>query len=124
LIGSIRERLPEVARGPDATVVAVLDDDLFAQALRARYLFAFRGDGHVALVALKRLAPPAWQFWSRGRVLEARMRKMITKNIGVVAYGLPLSTDPTSVSRQHRHRRISISCASASMASACRRAAR
>ena len=97
LIGSIRERLPEVARGPDATVVAVLDDDLFAQALRARYLFAFRGDGHVALVTLKRLAPPAWQFWSRGRVLEARMRKMITKNIGVVAYGLPLSTDPTSV---------------------------
>jgi len=97
LIGSIRERLPEVARGPDATVVAVLDDDLFAHALSARYLLAFRGDGHVAVVALKRLAPPIWQFWSRDRVLNARMRKMITKNIGIVAYGLPLSDDPTSV---------------------------
>jgi YD repeat-containing protein len=97
LIGSIRERLPEVARGADATVVAVLDDDLFANALSARYLLAFRGDGHVAVVALKRLAPPAWRFWSRGRVLNARMRKMITKNIGIVAYGLPLSSDPTSV---------------------------
>jgi predicted Zn-dependent protease len=77
-------------------VIAVTSEDLY---VRSRpdwgWAFGLRDDGHLAVVSTARMeAAPGLV---GDRLEDTRLRKMVTKDIGVLFFGLDQSPDPTSV---------------------------
>ena len=79
---------------PDAVIIGLTDQDMFIEDLDWRYAYAFRSNnGLHAVISTAR--------FNAGRADEAkqmqRLRKMTTKNLGFLYYGLGSSQDPGSV---------------------------
>ena len=97
LIASLRRALPELAADPGVTVIAITEADMYIRAYPWRFAFNYRGGQGFAVVSSARMVP--WLYRLRGKeyLLQTRLRKMISKNIGLLVYELPLSNDPTSL---------------------------
>ena len=67
-------------------------DDLYTEGKNWRFAWAHRSDDGFAVVGTARLRLGADQ-----ALFEARMRKVLMKQIGVLYYKYPLSDDPSSV---------------------------
>lgn len=83
---------PAVMRDPEAVVIALIDQDIYIAGRDWRYAYGLRSPGTHALVSSARMtegASPATQ--------TQRLRKMVTKNLGLLYYGLDVSDDPRSV---------------------------
>jgi predicted Zn-dependent protease len=95
LIDVLRAAYPE-AGDPDHVVIGVTSDDLYIRSVPDwNWAFGFRDEGHLAVVSTARMGPALGPF---GHRLEpARLRKMVTKNIGVLYFELRQSDDPVSV---------------------------
>lgn len=70
---------------------------MYIRAYPWRFAFNYRGGQGFAVVSSARMVP--WLYRLRGKeyLLQTRLRKMISKNIGLLVYELPLSNDPTSL---------------------------
>ena len=97
LIASMRRNLPQVAADPSAVVIGIVEADMYIAELTWNFAFNYRSGGRIGVVATPRMTPYLHRFWRRDALFSARVRKMVTKNVGVLAYGLPLSNDPTSL---------------------------
>jgi predicted Zn-dependent protease len=97
LIASLRQALPEFAADPGAAVIAVTEADMYIRASAWRFAFNYRDAHGFAVVSSARMVP--WLYRLRGKedLLQTRLRKMVSKDIGLLVYGLPLSRDPTSL---------------------------
>ena len=61
-------------------------------------LLALRdAEDQVAVVSYARMNPVIFGNLPDDELLQSRLRKMVTKNVGIMCYGLPLSPDPRSV---------------------------
>lgn len=83
---------PAVSRDPAAVVIALTDQDIYIAARDWNYAYGLRSLGTHGLVSTARMADgasPATQ--------TQRLRKMVTKNLGILYYGLDVSDDPRSV---------------------------
>lgn len=91
----VRQAYPEVANDPNAVVIALTSNDMFISKKQWRFAFSYRENDRFAVVSSGRmhLGLSADQF----RVFESRLRKMVTKNIGVLYYHLPMSFHEKSV---------------------------
>jgi predicted Zn-dependent protease len=94
LTGLLPSLYPEAA-DPNSVVIAVLPADLYIRGYPDwQWAFSKRASGHLAVVSTARMK-------ARGpfgaSLAAARLRKMVTRNIGVLYFGLPLSDDPRSV---------------------------
>jgi predicted Zn-dependent protease len=94
LIGLLPSLYPEAA-DPNSVVIGVLPGDIYIRGVPEwRWAFSNRAAGHLAVVSTA-------QMNARGpfgaSVAASRLRKMVTRNIGVLYFGLPLSDDPRSV---------------------------
>jgi hypothetical protein len=94
----IAERLIEsiaaahaVAADPAAIVIGLTSDDMYIASEDWRYAYGLRAQNHLAIVSAARLD----DFLGRERM--RRLQKMVTKNIGILYFGLPVSDDPGSV---------------------------
>lgn len=92
LIRSIGER-HDIAVDPDAVVIALTNADIYIAGQDWTYAYGLRADGHLAIVSSARMNA----FFADDNLEKQRLRKMVTKNIGVLYYGLPVSDDPGSV---------------------------
>ncbi len=94
LIGLLPTIYPEAA-DPNSVVIGVLPTDMYIRGIPEwRWAFSNRAGGHLAVVSTSRMNATG----PFGASLEAaRLRKMVTRNIGVLYFGLPLSDDPQSV---------------------------
>ena len=54
-------------------------------------------DEHFAVVSTARMDDAAWGGASDGQRLELRLRKMVTKNLGILYFGLDQSSDRRGV---------------------------
>jgi predicted Zn-dependent protease len=74
---------------------------MYIQKLNWRFAFSYRQGGtatqRVAIVSFARMAPQFFGDVPDDGLMIQRLRKMVTKNIGVLCFGLPLSKDPKSV---------------------------
>lgn len=97
LIASLRQALPALSAEPGATVIAITEADMYIRAAEWRFAFSYRDGQGFAVVSSARMMP--WLYRLRGKeyLLHTRLRKMVSKNIGLLVYGLPLSRDPTSL---------------------------
>lgn len=79
------------AADPASVVIALVDRDMYIADSTWRYAYGLRDKGHLAVVSTARLDDGF-----PGKKME-RLQKMVTKNIGLLAFGLPQSDDPKSV---------------------------
>ena len=96
VIGLMKQVLPEEVKNQNAIVIGVTREDMYISSFDWRYAINYRVDGRFAVVSTARLRP--WGFFQKeNKALEAsRLQKMITKNVYVLCFDVPLSSDYTS----------------------------
>jgi predicted Zn-dependent protease len=98
LIASVQQRYAALLREPDARIIAITPDDMYIRSERWAFAFSLRdGSDHVAIVSFARMRPETFGNTPDETLLQSRLRKMVTKNIGIMCYGFPLSENPRSV---------------------------
>ena len=94
LIGLLPSIYPEAA-DPSNVVIGVLPTDMYVRGIPEwRWAFGNRAEGHLAVVSTARMHATGLFGAS---IAASRLRKMVTRDIGVLYFGLPLSDDPHSV---------------------------
>jgi hypothetical protein len=95
LINVIATGIPE-ASDPDRAVIGFVTDDIYIRGRPDwRWAFGLRDEAHLGVVSTARMGAAAPIL---GGILEsARLRKMATRYIGILYFGLPLSFDRDSV---------------------------
>jgi predicted Zn-dependent protease len=94
---NIRERFHEQLATGDRTVIAITGRDMYIRGMSWRFAMSYRMPPQIAVVSYFWMDPQAVGKAPDTAVTRARLRKMIAKNIGLLVYGLPASTDPSSL---------------------------
>jgi hypothetical protein len=88
-------RLP-AASDPDRVVIGFVTDDIYIRGRPDwRWAFGLRDEVHLGVVSTARMSAPTGLF--HDLIESSRLRKMVTRDIGVLYFGLPLSPDLHSV---------------------------
>ena len=102
LIASMRHALPKLASDPNALLIGFTTTDMYPLGENWRFAFGWRvTELRAAVVSTARM-----DLHYPGEPLddarpEIRLRKMVTKDIGILYYGLPQSSNPRSVLYNH-----------------------
>jgi hypothetical protein len=96
LIASLKLAYPDVARNSRAVVIGLVADDLFIHD-RPDWAWAFglRAEGRFAVVSTARMGWPLGL--ASNEDAAARLRKMVSRDIGIMYFGLSTSDDTRSV---------------------------
>jgi YD repeat-containing protein len=97
LLELMRRSQPELSEDPNAFLIGVSEMDMYIAAYDWEYAFNRRQEGRFAVVSTARMGSVSIPEASNPETLQVQLRKMLTKNIGLLYYQLPLSADPTSV---------------------------
>lgn len=96
LIALMKQALPERVKDQSTVLIGVTSGDMFIQSYDWRYAINYREDGRFAVVSTARLRPSLFfQKWNHALALS-RLKKMLTKNVYLLCFDVPLSGDPTS----------------------------
>lgn len=79
------------AADPAAVVIALVDRDMYIASSTWKFAYGLRTKGHLAVVSTAHLDDGLLGDKTQ------RLRKMVTKDIGILYFGLPQSNDPKSV---------------------------
>jgi predicted Zn-dependent protease len=83
------------AADPNRVVIGVVPADIYVRGIPEwQWAFGNRAEGHLAVISTARMNATGLFGAS---LAAARLRKMVTRDIGVLYFGLPLSDDPHSV---------------------------
>lgn len=93
----LQRKHAELARDPFAIVIAVTSHDIYAPSLGWTYVENLRSEGRFAVVSSARLHPPAPLEKMNPEWLNARLQKLLTKNLAILYFDLPMSSDYTSL---------------------------
>ncbi len=88
---------PELARDPFAIVMGVTSNDMYIPGFGWSYAENLRTEGRYAIVSSARLHPPALLGEWNPEWLTSRLQKLLTKNLVMLYFGLPMSSDYTSL---------------------------
>lgn len=88
----IKAANPDLVKDPEALLIGLTSEDMYISQYNWQFTFSWRQEGRYAVVSDARMS-----IGSRGVPPTSRLRKMVTKNIGVLYYRLPQSDDPRSV---------------------------
>jgi tetratricopeptide (TPR) repeat protein len=96
-INLMKARYPDLASDPNAILIGLTDEDLFVRREDWQFAFCYRMLGRFGVVSSARMNPANLGGTANDLLTEARLRKMVLKNIGILYYRLPLNHDPKSV---------------------------
>jgi predicted Zn-dependent protease len=97
VIRKMKEQWPDLAADPNVRLLGMTADDMFTRSKQWYFAFALRKEGRFALVSKHRMDPTFFKLPPNDTVMVARLRKMLTKQIGLQYYGLPDRREKTSV---------------------------
>ncbi len=97
LIGLMKEKYPNLAGDPNAIIIGLTPEDIFIRQYDWRFAFNFREDGKFAVVSMARMDPINFDLPADEVLLNTRLRKMVTKNIGVLYFRKAPNNNPRSV---------------------------
>jgi predicted Zn-dependent protease len=98
LVASVRRGAPEYATDPKAILIGFTSEDIYPTSQHWRFAFGWRtANARAAVVSTARMSLPYTGESVGVNVPETRLRKMVTKDIGILYYGLPQSQNPKSV---------------------------
>jgi predicted Zn-dependent protease len=96
VIESLKASYPEVVADSGAVIIGLVANDIY---IRERtdwaWSFGLRREGRFAVVSTARMSWPAGL--AGDEEIALRLRKMVSKNIGLMYFGLSPSDDPRSV---------------------------
>ena len=96
LVAVMKRTLPEKVKDQAAILIGVTDEDMYIGSYDWRYAINYREDGRFAVVSEARLRPRGlFERWNRA-MEPSRLQKMITKNVYLLCFDVPLSRDYTS----------------------------
>jgi len=93
----VRKLNPELDADPSAILIAVTSRDIYIPSFNWKYAENFRAAGRFAVVSSARIHPPAYMGTWNPEWLHSRLQKMLTKNIALLYFDLPMSSDYTSL---------------------------
>jgi len=96
LVEAMKRAYPQFAIDPDAILVGVTDEDMYISEMNWSYAFSWRQEERFAIVCTARMDPAFSKEPADPKIVEARARKMITKDIGLLYYRLQPSYDFSS----------------------------
>jgi predicted Zn-dependent protease len=96
VIESFKASYPQMVADSGAVIIGLVERDVY---IRERtdwaWAFGLRRDGRFAVVSTARMSWPAGL--ASDEQAASRLRKMVSKDIGLLYFGLPVSGDPASV---------------------------
>lgn len=96
LASSLRRALPEYAQ--NTILIGFTSEDIYPISQNWRFAFGWRiGETRSAVVSTARMALVYPGMPADRNIAATRLRKVVTKDIGIFYYGLPLSSNPRSV---------------------------
>lgn len=98
-IALMKNAHPDLARNPQAILIGLTDEDMYIARSDWQFTFSLRQEQKYAVVSAARMELGS-SFLSEARI-KKRLRKMVTKNIGILYYRLPMSDHPASVLYQN-----------------------
>jgi predicted Zn-dependent protease len=101
LLASLERSLPELAAARGAVVIGVTEADIYIPERNWRFAFGYRDGERFGVVSAARMIPWLHRMWGQEYLAQTRVRKMISRYIGVLAYRLPFNPDPTSLLYEH-----------------------
>ena len=102
LIELMRRRLPKLANDPNAILLGITDDDIYIRDYDWPFALNLRVGQRSGVISSYRLKLTGAEIKAGSELMQTRVRKLVSKNIGALVYRLPLSNDPTSL----MHRRV------------------
>ena len=97
VVAAMRQAIGTLADDIDARVFGVVEQDMYIERLNWAYALSFRSDERFAIVSTARMTPPLGTADPQRDLVISRLRKMLTKNVGMMVYHLPASEEPTSI---------------------------
>jgi predicted Zn-dependent protease len=95
VIDLMKQTYPALAGNPDAIMIGLTDEDMYISQTTWRFAFSRRQEGRYAVVSSARMGQGGPLV--SAKKINSRLRKMVTKNIGLLYYNLSLSDNPQSV---------------------------
>ena len=93
----MKQANPDLSNDPQAIMIGLTFEDMYIAQKDWRFSFSWREQGKYAVVSTGRMdLPLAYQSVSED-LIRTRLRKMVTKNVGVLYYHLEQSDNPRSV---------------------------
>jgi YD repeat-containing protein len=96
LVEAIKRAYPQFTNDPDAILIGVTDQDMYIAEMNWSYAFSWRQEERFAIVSTARMDPVFSKEPADPNLVEARARKMLTKDIGLLYYRLQPSYDYSS----------------------------
>jgi predicted Zn-dependent protease len=98
LIDYMGSLFPDAYRDPQAVLIGVTPVDLYDSTSHFRYVFGVKGtpSNPKAVVSVLRMNPQFYSEAADGLLFYGRARKLVSKYVGLLYYGLPTSPDPAS----------------------------
>jgi YD repeat-containing protein len=88
---------PQLAEDPSNILIGVTSRDIFIRSFGWSYAENYRRDGHLAVVSSARFHPLTFLERWNPEWFNSRVQKMLTKNIAILYFDLPMSSDYTSL---------------------------
>jgi len=97
LVELIKRAYPDLANDAQAVLIGITADDMYIRESQWRFAFSRRQEWRFAVVSSARMDPVFFGGPADDDLLHIRLRKMISKNLGIMYFGLPQSKDRRSV---------------------------
>ncbi len=97
LIELIKAKYQHLTRNSKSIIIGLTMRDMHIRHYDWQFAFSFRGHQRYAVVSSARMDPINLGDEADYALMKTRIRKMTTKNIGILFYGMPLRSDPNSV---------------------------
>ena len=90
LVASVRSGVPEHSSDPGAILIGFTSEDIYPASMNWQFAFGWReSDAHSAVVSTARLNLVNPGQPADSNVSSVRLRKIVTKDLGILYYGLP-----------------------------------
>jgi predicted Zn-dependent protease len=97
LIEFMKRGYPRLASDSRAILIGITEFDMYIRKYNWQFSFSYRAQDRFAVVSSARLNPVSFGQPADQALLHTRLRKAITKDIGILYFHLPQSNSPRSV---------------------------
>jgi predicted Zn-dependent protease len=93
----MKQANPKLVNDRQAILIGLTTEDMYIARYDWRFSFSYRDQGKYAVVSRGRMNLPVVKKPASPKLVLTRLRKMVTKNVGILYYRLPQSDNPRSV---------------------------
>jgi YD repeat-containing protein len=97
LAQAMARRFPDIAQDQESRIIGIIDGDLYLEGPRWRYAYNYREAGKYAVIPTARLDPGFYGYKPSSAIKRERLEKVTAKNVGLLYFGFPMTSNPESV---------------------------